>query len=66
MEMKGYEMLAQGNNMMTFGVGALVAFIVAMVAIKTFISFLQKHGFKWFGIYRILAGLAMLGILWWK
>ncbi|HTN45424.1 MAG TPA: undecaprenyl-diphosphate phosphatase [Flavipsychrobacter sp.] len=65
-EMKGYEMLTQGNNLLTFGIGALVAFIVAMVAIKTFISFLQKHGFRLFGIYRILAGLAMLAVLWWK
>jgi undecaprenyl-diphosphatase len=66
MEMKGYEMLTQGNNLLTFGIGALVAFIVAMVAIKTFISFLQKHGFRLFGVYRILAGLAMLAVLWWK
>lgn len=65
-EMKGYEMLSQGNNMMTFGIGALVSFVVAMIAIKTFISFLQKHGFRAFGIYRIIAGAIMLVILGWK
>lgn len=62
-KMKGYEMLTQGDNLMTFGIGALVSFIVAMIAIKTFISFLQKHGFRAFGIYRIIAGIIMLVVL---
>src|SRR5690606_26093409 len=37
-------------------VGNFVAFIVAMLAIKFFIDFLTKHGFKVFGIYRIIIG----------
>jgi undecaprenyl-diphosphatase len=41
-------------------VGNVVAFIVAILAIKSFISFLTKHGFKLFGYYRILVGLAIL------
>ena len=41
-------------------VGNVVAFIVAMIAIKTFISFLARHGFKWFGYYRIIAGAIIL------
>ena len=66
-EMKGYELLTQGeDSLLTFGIGALVSFIVAMIAIKTFISFLQKHGFRLFGIYRIIAGLIMLLVLGWK
>lgn len=40
--------------------GNVVAFIVAMVAIKSFISFLTKHGFKVFGWYRIIVGLTIL------
>ncbi len=36
--------------------GNVVAFLVAMLAIKSFIGFLNKHGFKWFGIYRIAIG----------
>lgn len=64
MEMKGYEMLVQSNdNLITFTVGAVVSFIVAMIAIKGFISFLQKRGFRIFGIYRIIAGLIMLLVL---
>jgi undecaprenyl-diphosphatase len=41
-------------------VGNLVAFIVAIIAIKTFITFLNKNGFKLFGYYRIIAGIIIL------
>ena len=41
-------------------IGNLVAFIVALIAIKTFIAFLTKHGFKLFGYYRIGLGLIIL------
>jgi len=41
-------------------VGNVVAFIVAMIAIKSFIGYLTKHGFKLFGYYRIVVGLLIL------
>lgn len=41
-------------------VGNIVAFIVAMIAIKSFIAFLTRHGFKLFGYYRIIAGILIL------
>jgi undecaprenyl-diphosphatase len=41
-------------------IGNIVAFIVAMLAIKSFIGYLSKHGFKMFGYYRIVAGAAIL------
>jgi undecaprenyl-diphosphatase len=41
-------------------IGNVVGFIVAMLAIKSFIGFLSKNGFKIFGYYRIVAGLAIL------
>jgi len=44
-------------------VGNIIAFIVAMAAIKFFIGFLTKYGFKAFGYYRIFAGLLMLILL---
>lgn len=44
-------------------IGNLVAFIVAYLAIKSFISFLSKHGFRVFGYYRIVLGLALLILL---
>ena len=41
-------------------IGNIVAFVVALLAIKTFIGFLSKNGFKVFGYYRIIAGVALL------
>ena len=41
-------------------IGNVVAFIVALIAIKSFIGFLSKHGFKVFGFYRIIVGVALL------
>jgi len=41
-------------------IGNAAAFIVAMFAIKSFITFLTRHGFKWFGYYRIVAGVIIL------
>lgn len=48
------------DNLVTLIIGNIVAFIVAMAAIKFFISFLTKHGFKAFGYYRIIVGLAII------
>lgn len=41
-------------------IGNVIGFIVAMIAIKSFIDFLKKYGFKIFGYYRIIAGIAIL------
>jgi undecaprenyl-diphosphatase len=57
----GTEMLM--DNMTTLVVGNLVAFIVAMLAIKFFISFVTKYGFKAFGWYRIIVGGIILAML---
>lgn len=51
------------QNIGLLAVGNLVAFVVAMVAIKTFIAFLQKHGFRVFGWYRIILGALLLGLM---
>ena len=45
-------------------IGNVVAFLVAIVAIKFFIGFLQKHGFRLFGWYRIIAGIILLILIW--
>lgn len=44
-------------------IGNLVAFLVGIIAIKSFIGFLQKYGFKAFGYYRIILGLVILVLL---
>jgi undecaprenyl-diphosphatase len=43
-------------------IGNVIAFIVALLAIKSFIGYLTKHGFKMFGYYRIVAGIVLLAI----
>ena len=51
------------DNLFTLMVGNVVAFLVAMAAIKFFIGFLTKYGFKAFGYYRIVVGLVILVLL---
>jgi len=45
-------------------IGNVVAFIVALLAIKFFIEFIGKYGFKAFGYYRIVVGGLLLALLW--
>jgi undecaprenyl-diphosphatase len=45
-----------GEEVKLLAIGNVIAFIVAMLAIKSFITFLEKRGFKLFGWYRILVG----------
>lgn len=51
------------DNLLTLLIGNVVAFLVAMAAIKFFIGFLTKYGFKAFGYYRILVGVIILVLL---
>ncbi|MDD3077876.1 MAG: undecaprenyl-diphosphate phosphatase [Paludibacter sp.] len=51
------------DNLTTLIIGNVVAFVVAMLAIKFFINFLTKYGFKAFGYYRIVAGAIILILL---
>jgi undecaprenyl-diphosphatase len=63
-EKKGYQMItASSENTTAFIVGNIVAFIVAMLAIRFFINYLKVYGFKIFGIYRIVAGVILLILL---
>ena len=50
------------HEWMLLGVGNVVAFVVAMLAIKAFISYLTQNGFKMFGYYRIAVGLIILAL----
>ena len=54
------EVLTNSSNMGTLLLGCVIAFIVAVLAIKFFITYLQKHGFRLFGWYRIIVGLALI------
>ena len=59
-EMKGYEMLLEKNYLILFIVGNIVAFAVAVLAIKFFIGILKKYGFKMWGWYRIVLGITFI------
>lgn len=61
---KGYEIIMESNqNFTSFVVGNIVAFIVAMLAIRFFINYLKIYGFRAFGYYRIIAGIILLAII---
>ena len=62
---KVYDFSKEGNTLTQehinlLVIGNIVAFVVAMLAIKSFIGFLSKHGFKWFGWYRIIVGAIII------
>jgi undecaprenyl-diphosphatase len=51
------------SNINLLVIGNVVAFVVALIAIKTFISFVTRYGFKVFGYYRIVVGVAILVLI---
>jgi undecaprenyl-diphosphatase len=53
-----------GEEIKQLAVGNIVAFIVAMLAIKFFIGFLKKYGFTIWGWYRIILGIVLLLLIW--
>jgi undecaprenyl-diphosphatase len=54
--LKGEAGAVNSSNALLLIIGCVVAFFVAMAAIKGFISFLTKYGFQAFGVYRIIVG----------
>lgn len=54
---------ATAHNVWMLVVGCVVAFIVALLAMKWFVSFLTKYGFKAFGVYRIIVGAIIIALL---
>ncbi|MCR5861417.1 undecaprenyl-diphosphate phosphatase [Flavobacterium sp. J372] len=60
-QLKGYELLTQNDdNLKMFLVGNVIAFVVAIIAIKGFIGVIKKYGFRPWGWYRIIAGALLL------
>lgn len=65
----GYDLLKTGASFSSgqFGVlaaGFLVSFLVAILAIKFLLHYIQKNNFVWFGVWRILIGLFFILLLW--
>lgn len=63
-KMKGYEIIMSSpDNLKHLIIGNVVAFIVALLAIKAFIGFLNKKGFVIFGWYRIILGAVLITLV---
>ena len=58
---EGYQITA--DEIKLLAIGNIVAFVIAMLAIKYFITFLQKRGFVIFGWYRIVVGVIIIALL---
>jgi undecaprenyl-diphosphatase len=52
-----------GEEIKLLAIGNVIAFVVAMLAIKTFITFLERKGFRIFGWYRIVVGALIVGLI---
>jgi undecaprenyl-diphosphatase len=57
----GHTINSQEINLLI--IGNVIGFIVALIAIKSFIGYLSKNGFKVFGIYRIIVGAIIIILL---
>lgn len=63
-ETRGYEMItSDSTHIMLFVLGNVIAFVVAIAAIKGFIGIVKKYGFKVWGWYRIAVGLFVIGLI---
>ena len=60
--LKTYKLL-QPADYQTLLIGNVIAFVVGLLAIRAFVGFLTKYGFKVFGYYRIVLGLILLGLV---
>ncbi len=65
----GYDLLKSelsftNDQLIMFGIGLIVAFITAWIAVKAFLSFVSNHGFTAFGYYRIVIGILFLIFMW--
>ena len=58
----GHEVTSQQVELLV--IGNIAALLIAALAIKSFIGFLTRHGFRIFGYYRIVVGLAILILYW--
>lgn len=61
---RGYEIILESSDTtIAFALGNLMAFVVAIIAIRFFINYLKVYGFRVFGWYRIIAGAILLVLL---
>jgi len=58
------QLITEKHYLFLLLVGCGIAFLVAMVAIRSFIRYLQHHTFRVFGYYRIVLGIVVLILVW--
>ena len=61
--LKEYATWGNTHDLIMLAVGCVVSFVVALLAMKWFVSFLTKYGFKVFGWYRIILGIIIIVML---
>jgi undecaprenyl-diphosphatase len=66
-----YDLWKSRHDLTTDGLGVIaigfvVAFIAALPVVRAFVGFVSRHGFAPFAWYRIIVGLAMIGLLLWR
>ena len=64
----GYELLKTpvvftSDHVFKLGLGAVIAFATAWIAVKLFLKIIDQYGFKYFGYYRIVLGVIFLLIV---
>lgn len=69
MAASGYDLLKTdlaftNQQLSLLGIGSVVAFITAWIAVKVFLKFVSNHGFTAFGYYRIIIGILFLIFMW--
>lgn len=55
-----------GAGFVDLGIGLVVSFITALLAIGWLLRYIAKHDFRGFAVYRILAGIAVLLVFGWR
>ena len=60
--LKHYKEFADAN-LLAFGIGFIVAFVIAYITVKLFLVFIQKFSFVPFGVYRIIFGVVLLMVI---
>ncbi|WP_299284468.1 undecaprenyl-diphosphate phosphatase [uncultured Mucilaginibacter sp.] len=59
---KHHAQMFDGDQIKFLPIGNVIACVGALLAIKTFITYLEKHGFKLFGWYRIIVGIVLIAL----
>jgi undecaprenyl-diphosphatase len=60
---KNWEFVSDTNNLSNIAIGNVVAFFVALLTVRAFVSYIQRNGLTAFGVYRIIIGILIFAIM---